>query len=120
MTHYVIRPTPKSSGYVYFVQAPGGGPVKIGFTTDHPKRRLKQLQSCSPVELTLRAMLRGTSKDKLALHKRFAANRLHSEWFAPHPDMPSICCDGEVTQPLPQEVEKPPKSLLDEVLKELT
>jgi hypothetical protein len=64
-------------------------------------------------------MIRGTHKDELALHASFAANRLHGEWFDPHPDMPSVYLEGEITQPLPKEVEQAPRSLLDEVLRDL-
>lgn len=115
----IRRERTKGPGYIYFVQAPDCGPVKIGFTTGHPKRRLETLQCGSPVELTLRAMIRGTMADERAFHKQFAANRLHGEWFIPHPDMPLVCCDGEITQPRPHEIEQRPKSLLDEVLAKL-
>jgi hypothetical protein len=114
-----VRSKIKGQGYIYFIQAPDCGPVKIGFTTDHPKRRLTQLQTGSPVELTLRAMIRGTHKDELSLHAQFAANRLHGEWFTPHPDMPLVCCDGEIMQPRPKEADQAPRSLLDEMLNDL-
>lgn len=44
--------------YVYFVQAVGGGPIKIGWTV-HPPRRLCDLQNGNPAELRFTRLVRG-------------------------------------------------------------
>jgi Meiotically up-regulated gene 113 len=69
----------------YFI---GGetGPIKIGFTDDLP-RRLREIQSHSPVKLTVLASVGGGIFAELEYHERFAAHRLHGEWFERHPDI---------------------------------
>lgn len=67
-------------GTVYFI-GPRAGPVKIGFTTDLP-RRLKRLQSGSPVKLEVLAS--ATEQEMVQeriYHFQFASQRLHGEWF---------------------------------------
>lgn len=68
-------------GSVYFVQGVYGGPVKIGFASD-PLGRLRNLQVCSPVPLTLLATETGTIHLERKYHERFEEWRLHGEWFA--------------------------------------
>ena len=72
-------------GFVYFI-GPEDGPIKIGSSGD-PARRVKTLQSGSPVPLALLGSFK--SKDcvaeEKALHRRFAGSRLHGEWFSRTP-----------------------------------
>lgn len=60
-------------GLVYFMRF--GDRVKIGFTTNLPLR----LQSIPHDELL--ATIPGTMADEKRLHSRFAAHRVHHEWF---------------------------------------
>lgn len=70
---------------VYFV---GGdiGAIKIGISIDLPKR-LASLNSHSPIPLKALATVRGGRKEEKAYHRRFAAHRLHGEWFSPAPEI---------------------------------
>lgn len=83
MIHYVRRE--KLPKYVYFLRRKDGvGPVKIGCSR-LPARRLAEFYRWSPYELTLLASAPGSSSWERGLHIRFAAYRLHMEWFAPAP-----------------------------------
>ncbi len=76
--------------FVYFVQARGGGPVKIGMTSNVP-RRLRQLQAASDEELVVRRTVRvHVSKARTMernLHAHFDEARLDGEWFRPVPEL---------------------------------
>lgn len=69
---------------VYFI---GGelGPVKIGMASN-VKRRLRDLQMASPIELAILATVEGPPLLEREYHKRFAAHRLHGEWFTRYPE----------------------------------
>lgn len=54
-------------GFVYFIQAEHGGPVKIGWARD-PAKRLRELQTGSPHRLVVRATIAGALADEAALH----------------------------------------------------
>jgi hypothetical protein len=69
------------SGYVYFITTAEAERVKIGFTRNQPRTRLRELQTGSPFELCIIATERGTEQDERELHARFADCRLHGEWF---------------------------------------
>lgn len=69
------------TSYVYFVQCPANGFVKIGVTGDHPDVRLSQLRKGSPVPLHPLGFIRGSVTVEHALHVRFRASRSHGEWF---------------------------------------
>jgi hypothetical protein len=66
---------------VYFVGAAEEGPVKIGFTCELPSR-LRSLQNSCPIPIKLLAAVQGGRDVEKAYHARFAADRLHGEWFA--------------------------------------
>jgi hypothetical protein len=70
---------------VYFVRA-DTGEIKIGIATD-PDARLRALQVGSPVKLGLLVTCPGGRPKEAEYHQRFAAHRLHGEWFEPHPDI---------------------------------
>lgn len=67
---------------VYFVQGVGGGPVKIGHSAS-PSARLTSLQVGSPSVLRVVATMRGGFEVERTLHRAFAKDRLHGEWFDP-------------------------------------
>jgi len=52
-------------GYTYFVQCPEGGAIKIGWTSNEPERRIKQLLTGSPVPLQLIGLLTGNREREL-------------------------------------------------------
>lgn len=71
--------------FIYFIGA-DSGPVKIGYSVN-PKVRMRQLQAASPRRLKILAQVIGEPEDERAYHARFAAHRLHGEWFERHPDI---------------------------------
>lgn len=76
-------------GFVYFVQASHGGPVKIGYSVD-PGGRLRELQSGSPYWLVLRHSIEGDRTRENELHRQFKEHRLGGEWFTPCPELMEI------------------------------
>lgn len=76
--------TPRS--FVYLVRAGMDGPFKIGRSTNVPDR-VATLQTANHTSLRLVAQLPGGVEVERLLHRRFAPNRLHGEWFEPSPDL---------------------------------
>lgn len=70
---------------VYFIAA-GSGPIKIGMAAN-PKNRCKELQTSHHEKLSVLVTCAGGSEMERAYHERFAAHRLHGEWFDRHPDI---------------------------------
>lgn len=68
------------TGFVYFIQARGGGPIKIGYSAN-PEKRLAALQTASPYDLAILAIRPGSRDDEAALHDRLSAHRLRGDWF---------------------------------------
>ncbi|MFE4263438.1 GIY-YIG nuclease family protein [Streptomyces sp. NPDC056883] len=77
----VPRRTHQGAVYVISPAPPATGPVKIGFTGDDATKRLRSLQTGSPVPLTVLAEFAGTKQLEAKLHRHFAGRRLHGEWF---------------------------------------
>jgi len=70
--------------YIYFIQDTATKRIKIGKTTNHPKKRLKAIQSCSPTELTLLYYFNTENINaELELHSYFSEYRVIGEWFEP-------------------------------------
>jgi len=65
-------------GFVYAIES--GDFIKVGYSSD-PAVRLKELQTSSPIRLTLLATRPGTVEDERNLHVRFAEYRAEGEWF---------------------------------------
>lgn len=67
---------------VYFAEQVGGRLVKIGWTKTCPKRRVRALQTGSPVKIRLAGVIE-TDDPRLEkeLHARFADSRVQGEWF---------------------------------------
>ncbi len=72
---------------IYFIQPVGGGPVKIG-SAKSVRERFWNIQTCSPVILRVLATIPDKNfRYERELHDRFAASRLHGEWFHPTPEL---------------------------------
>ena len=72
---------------VYFIQPVDGGRIKIG-VSGNPEIRLRDLQTGSPVDLRIIALIPDAAPGtEPALHVRFAHARAHGEWFDPTPDL---------------------------------
>lgn len=76
---------PRKRSVVYFVAA-ANGIIKIG-TTGYLDQRMKILRGQSPLPLELLVVTPGKRADEFAYHARFAAHRLHGEWFARCPEI---------------------------------
>lgn len=88
-----------STTFIYFIQAEGGGLIKIGRAVD-PENRLKLLQCGSPVVLRLCSYHLATNDMEGRLHSLFADYRRHGEWFQACPalaEMAGAIPDPELT-----------------------
>lgn len=70
----------KTPGFVYFIRAVPDGPIKIGWSTK-PTARLAMLQTLSPAPLELLHSMPGDCRLEDYFHRKFAAHRIHGEWF---------------------------------------
>lgn len=70
---------------VYFIQTLNGE-IKIGMAID-PQARMRGLQTSHPAQLTMLACCIGGHEQERQYHARFAAHRLHGEWFRPAPEI---------------------------------
>lgn len=99
-------PYPTSpDGFVYFIQAIGGGPIKIGWAKD-PAKRLVLLQCGNPVELRICRTHPGTIQDERGLHRIFGEVHLRGEWFHAHPALARVA-DAIVDPDIEDSVLKP-------------
>lgn len=88
VARYLPDYVPPSScdGFVYFVQAGVGGPVKIGWSQDVP-RRMAELQTGNAHRLALLGTIRGRMERESAVHARFTHLRMEGEWFRDAPEL---------------------------------
>jgi len=78
-------------GFVYLLGIPGvegpAGPqfvYKVGFS-EHPMRRIRELQQQYRGRISLRACFVGAAPAERFAHRRFASLRVKNELFYPHP-----------------------------------
>jgi hypothetical protein len=69
--------------FVYFIKADVGETsfVKIAFTTDDVKKRLRVLQLGSPVPLVLLGWVDAVRQLEVDLHNKYAEYHSHREWY---------------------------------------
>lgn len=73
---------------IYFAQVRhDNGPIKIGFTTKLLCMKARQLHHCCPYPLEFIGVMDGDAKEEHALHRKFRADRLRGEWFAPSDEL---------------------------------
>jgi hypothetical protein len=72
------------TSYIYFVQARDDGPIKIGTTRSHPKKRLSHIQTGCPWPITLLGVIEGDVCREKEFHATLAPYRTNGEWFSPH------------------------------------
>jgi hypothetical protein len=65
---------------VYFVTCREANAVKIGCSVD-PHARLPEIQWGCPLPLTLEAVMPGNNSEERRLHRWYADDRIHGEWF---------------------------------------
>ena len=82
------RAHPMPASRVYFIQACGGGPVKIGRSAD-PRARIATLQTANPDHLRIVATMPGGVAVERMLHRMFERHRVRpdGEWFNPEPEV---------------------------------
>lgn len=73
------------TSYIYFIQAQGDGPIKIGVTQFNPLRRMVKIQSDCPWPVELLGTIVGTVAQEKRIHMLLACYRTQGEWFSPHP-----------------------------------
>ena len=73
----------KQPGYLYFIGAREGGLVKIGITFEAPETRLRNLQTGSPILLSIVAWVYvlDPRSAELGAHQHFEVCRVRGEWF---------------------------------------
>lgn len=71
---------------IYAIYDQPGMAVKIGMTTDVPKR-LATLQTGHPNALTILGTMPGDRQEESILHNTFTRFRIRGEWFHAHPDL---------------------------------
>lgn len=69
----------RSKGTVYFIS--DGRSVKIGYTSDDPRKRLGEIQTGNPNQLSIVHTVPGTREDEKSFHKLFEKHRQSGEWF---------------------------------------
>lgn len=70
------------NGVIYFAMTAGDRfIVKIGFSRQDPRKRIKQLQTACPFVLELAASVVGDEALERRLHQTFAPCRMSGEWF---------------------------------------
>lgn len=74
---------------VYFIQAGGNGPVKIGRTED-PENRLRYLQTAHYEELQIIRVIDGGAETEAWLHRHYSRWRVRGEWFDYQDSMETI------------------------------
>lgn len=75
--------------FVYFIQASQLGLVKIGFSSNVPKRLLSLKTGC-PDNLVILKIIPGGQERERVLHKKFADIRVKGEWFSPSDELMSF------------------------------
>ena len=76
------------AGYVYLIWAKGTDCYKIG-SSQYPEKRLPSLQTGSPVELEIIAVMPSENHEleERAMHARWRSYRIQGEWFKFNPTL---------------------------------
>ena len=78
---------------IYFLQSEIGGLIKIGITKDFAYR-FASLQNQCPVPLQVLGTMNGDLAQESRIMARFAAYRVHGEWFEPAGDLLHYIADN--------------------------
>ena len=77
----------KRGGFIYFIQESILKNIKIGFTSSHPRSRLKTLANASSQELEIIGFLVAGKEHEKKLHSKFKHLHVRNEWFSPGKDL---------------------------------
>lgn len=81
-----VRTSPRPAlATIYFI-GPDDGPIKIGWARNITTR-VRDLRLANAYPLRIWASTQAAPALEREYHKRFAAHRLHGEWFDRHPDI---------------------------------
>ena len=90
------------SGYVYFIRPVGQpGPVKIGCSI-MPQARLEAYMTWAPHPLEIVAKVPGTCDLERVIHRCFADQHSHREWFYPSKRLTKLIADLRAGIPIEQ------------------
>lgn len=70
----------RPEGFAYFIGA-DAGPIKIGWSSNRPEKRLKDFQTGNPDELYIWGCVEGPRGLEDELHVRVWRHRIRGEWF---------------------------------------
>ena len=76
----MVRPE-KRCGYIYFLLSDKHNALKIGFTRNNLKQRLKDYFTHTPYDYDVLGAIKGTMMDERILHRRFVRYKIRGEWF---------------------------------------
>lgn len=74
-------------GTIYYIGSVETLRVKIGYTRGCPFKRLRDLQTGSPCELTLMVAHPGTFAEEKMIHREFSRFSVRGEWFELSPEL---------------------------------
>jgi hypothetical protein len=77
-------PAGERSGIVYLLECTKTGALKVGFTGDELRKRFLSISGSAPYPLRVLAQFFGPMRKEKEIHKKFAAVRIHHEWYEPH------------------------------------
>lgn len=75
-----------ANGCLYFAQVAGGGPIKVGFSSN-VRNRLASLATWCPYKIEFLHSMEAPKMAEVYCLERLRAHQLKGEWFHPHPDV---------------------------------
>ena len=101
----------KAQGHIYIITCKGSKRIKIGYSAE-PDKRLAQLQTGSPYELSLFATWPGTVENERQAHEALASYRCGGEWFEIEPDQAHRLIEERIPRP-PEDY---PPEVIDQIV----
>lgn len=73
-------------GYVYLMVEKGKKYAKIGYSVN-PEKRIAEVQTGNPRQLTLVGKIKGTPSDEAKMHAKYIKQNVLQEWFKVTPEL---------------------------------
>lgn len=93
----LVHLAPETGG-IYFIQQGPGGPIKIG-SASNIRKRMKSLQTGSPVALVFLGHIDGTASTEHEIHRLLRRYSLMGEWFRPDQEVLQYLRDNGTMRP---------------------